>query len=49
MLSEMMHELFVNDGVEYFSNDWEEGDRAVALRPRFIVILVYFNNFGDFE
>ena len=42
---EVGHELVVEEGVEDFGVDWEEGDGAVVDRERLVLCFVHFDGF----
>ena len=45
----MLHELFVDDGVEDFGDDWKERDGAVVLWNGDVTRLVDLDDLGDLD
>ena len=45
----MGHELGVDEGVEDFGDDWEDGDRAVVFWQSLVFFLVDGGDAGEFE
>lgn len=44
VLEQVVHELVVDEGVEDFRNDGEEGDGSVVCRERFVFCFVHLND-----
>ena len=48
VFEEEVHDLCVEEAVEDFCDDREEGDRSVVGWDRFVFCFVYLNDFCDF-
>ena len=49
MFGKVLHELFVDEGVEEFGDDWKEGDGSVEFGVCSVFFLEEFDDFGEFE
>ena len=49
MLCQVLHELVVDEGVEEFGDDGEEGDGAVVLGVGFVFLLVELDDLCDLQ